>query len=104
MSQYTNKDPYRGKPLKLDLGPALALLHNRVDQGTHASSYPDTHIIAVFEVDGRLLDEADALRRASHDDRAWLKCRALRKEGDCLANVKDHVTTRERIESVRETK
>ena len=69
-------------------------LHHGVDEGTNATANPHAHVIAVFQVLWGLLDKADTLRCAGHDDRAREEGSTLRKERNGLADVEDLVAER----------
>ena len=64
-----------------------ALFNHRVHERADAATDPDAHVVAVLEEHWRLLDEADALGRARHDDGSREESRALGEEGDGVADV-----------------
>lgn len=54
-------------------------------------AHDDPDIIARLQKHGRGLADADAMRRARHDDGAGLERRALGQVGDDLGDAEDHV-------------
>lgn len=78
--------------LQLRLDGVLPLFNNWADNRANAAVDPNRDVVAVLEVDWRLLDPADALRSPGHDDRAREQCGALREEGDGLPYAEELVT------------
>ena len=71
-----------------------ALFDHRVHERADAATDPDAHVVAVLEEHWGLLDEADALGGARHDDGAREESGTLGEEGNRLADVEDLVTAR----------
>lgn len=77
--------------LEPGLDGALALLNDLVNESADAAIDPNSDLITVLQIHGRLLDEANTLGSASHDDGTRQQRCALREESNSLPDSENLV-------------
>ena len=83
--------------LQLGLVANCTFFLDIIHQSANSITQPHAHLVAVLEVQWRVLHEANTLRRSGENNRTRLQCGALGKEGDGLANVEYLFAGEERL-------
>ncbi len=69
------------------------LIANLVDQSSNPTD-EHMHLTAILQDNRGLVEVANARGCARQNDRSGFECRTLRKVGDLLTEVEDHVSAR----------